>query len=558
MNDFSNEKSLVKMGIIRFNAWLRKKISSLPENKVYRNDVPKDIDLLCFDFNSIIHNAAQKIYKYGSSSGDDVIFRKKLFEEYKSSGDFVLQRMKELHIKEILKTLDDIIGIVNPQKRVIIAVDGVVPESKMVQQRQRRFKSVAGRDETVFFDNNSISPGTDLMEEIESRVIAWMNSRKSPDIILSGHLTPGEGEHKIFEYLRGLRGDTELRTVIYGMDTDLIMLSLLEEKKIYLMRESFHKKGMFDYISISGLKETLDELMENPDAHKDFVMIIYLIGNDFVPHMPGLEDRDSCIDTMIEVYGNLKLHFTRGSDVDWSNLSKFIVALSEREPALLYEVHIQGMRYPMTSLEKNIHGEEFDYGGFRSDWYKNAFASKASSAVTDIYSVPVDEDQLITKMCFQYCSMISWMFKYYSEGTSSVRFNHKYMFHHTPILSDLASFLESNNGSFSLWEKEPLRGESIMFSALHQLVYILPPQSMNLLPKEFQQIYLQRELIDYFPKSVAEELEGKRADYEVVIFVPFIDIRRIIHACNLVPLTKERAAQVISRFERRNEVKLGR
>ena len=126
---------------------------------------------------------------------------------------------------------------------------------------------------------------------------------------MSGHEVPGEGEHKIMEYIRSIRSQDDynpnLRHCIYGLDADLIMLGLvthdphfallreevtfgpqrkvgpkdLHDQKFYLL----HLSLLREYLSLE-FQEIENQLNFEYDFDRildDFILIMYVIGNDF-------------------------------------------------------------------------------------------------------------------------------------------------------------------------------------------------------------------------------------------------------------------------------------
>lgn len=292
----------------------------------------------------------------------------------------------EEHMYEnIFLYLDRLFRIVRPKKLVYMAIDGVAPRAKMNQQRARRFRASQEREEMErevdklrqdweaegktlpnkqkghFFDSNVITPGSNFLHKMSEAIRYYIHDRTTNDplwqklkfrVILSDANIPGEGEHKVMQFIRLQRAQPEynpnLRHCLYGADADLIMLGLAtheahfaiirevvipkSEKKCTLCGGTGHvasectgeeeevqaEMGIqkpFQILSIPVLRQYLQlqfgELKERmPDTLPfdfercidDFVFMCFYVGNDFLPHLPSLNIRDGSIDQMLSLY----------------------------------------------------------------------------------------------------------------------------------------------------------------------------------------------------------------------------------------------------------------
>jgi 5'-3' exoribonuclease 2 len=87
------------------------------------------------------------------------------------------------------------------------------------------------------FDSNVITPGTTFLSGVADAIRSYVRDRlashrlwKNLTVIFSDANCPGEGEHKIMEFIRQERAsatyDPNQTHCIYGADADLIMLGL--------------------------------------------------------------------------------------------------------------------------------------------------------------------------------------------------------------------------------------------------------------------------------------------------------------------------------------------
>jgi 5'-3' exonuclease len=222
---------------------------------------------------------------------------------------------EERLIEEVIAYLDYIIDIARPKETVYIAVDGVVPAAKRRQQRMRRWITQTNGDEPAW-NKNAITPGTEFMNTLSSKLDIYIAKREflHPKVHwrVSGPNEPGEGEHKIMKQLRLLPSIDYNVHFIYGLDADLILLTILHcavyhpAESFFLYREDLGKDNQIVYNNPSAegrAQESLIifsiELLMKHIAERrakvldmkqtwiawmiDYVFIMSLLGNDFVP-----------------------------------------------------------------------------------------------------------------------------------------------------------------------------------------------------------------------------------------------------------------------------------
>jgi 5'-3' exonuclease len=169
------------MGIKHFFRWFK---NSFSENiqKMRKGDTFADeeieieVDNFFIDMNGLFHGSAQRAYEYGAHAPLPRLLGKR--RQNRRGG---LQRQLKC-FKDVCDTVEMLVKIVNPRKRVILCVDGPAPLSKQNQQRQRRFRSAMERDEkTQSFDSNCITPGTKWMDFLSKYIDWWIRKKMSED-----------------------------------------------------------------------------------------------------------------------------------------------------------------------------------------------------------------------------------------------------------------------------------------------------------------------------------------------------------------------------------------
>lgn len=301
------------------------------------------------------------------------------------SDDDTLNRMTEDQMySAIFNSIDHLFDIIKPKEVFYMAIDGVAPRAKMNQQRARRFRTAYEAEQNLRkaiqlgadipkedpFDSNAITPGTEFMAKLTENLKYFIHKKMSEDsrwsnikIILSGHEVPGEGEHKIMEFIRSMKAqdnyNPNVRHCIYGLDADLIVLGLVSHDPHFsLLREevtfgprSRKKTGdvhdqKFFLLHLSLLREYMglefedlrDKVSFDYDFERildDFILIMYVIGNDFLPHLPDLHINKGAFPLLIGAFKQSIIHMdgylNEGGKINFERLGIWLDYLSEFE-----------------------------------------------------------------------------------------------------------------------------------------------------------------------------------------------------------------------------------
>ena len=130
------------------------------------------------------------------------------------------------------------------------------------------------------FHSNCITPGTPFLHKCSQHILEFIKDKLQNDprwydltIIFSGHDVPGEGEHKILEFIRHEKHkpnyDPNTSHCIFGQDGDLMMLGLaMHEPHTCLLREevvfdSSRRKAVEKLAQIEHERSSKEEVAEN-------------------------------------------------------------------------------------------------------------------------------------------------------------------------------------------------------------------------------------------------------------------------------------------------------
>ncbi len=427
------------------------------------------------------------------------------------------------------------------------------------------------------WDTSNITPGTEFMKSLTNKIKEYFEDLVSKlkyrvkNIIISCSDDNGEGEHKIYLNIRcNIPYHTNSTTVVYGLDADLIMLALNHAdiiKKIYLFRETpyFIKNinknlnpnelYLFDISNFATLiisdiinfdiniDTDVASIFESNDnttiisMYKnvlfDYVFICFLLGNDFLPHFPSINIRTNGIDKLISAYKHLFCYRSKSTNIEnltnnkkiiWKNFREYIKYLSEFEVLYLRDEIEDRNKYEKYILSKvHSHTKEYSFQLIPSkerdiEKYINPYVDGWKTRYYKmLFDINIDDNRR-REICVNYLEGIEFTFKYYNNGCPDWRW--KYNYHYPPLLEDLLKYIPYFNVEFI---PENAINKNNPISEYTQLCYVLPRNSLNLLPIPIMNSLIQK--YDYWHNEYYE-LKWTYCKYfwESHVIMPEIDI----------------------------------
>ena len=535
------------MGIPSYFSYIIKNHGSILQKAmdITRNNI--HFHSLYMDCNSILYDSYRDVTTTASSS------KKRL------SQDTLENEILKITIEKIQYYIEKI----RPSDTIYIAFDGVAPFAKMEQQRTRRYRSMY--ESTIFSkpstDNTEntddelsqqssmmFTPGTIFMQKLSKRMKTEFNCTGTTALCKFGvqHILiatpdePGEGEHKLYAHIREnadkfaassgqSHGVDNPKIAVYGLDADLIMLSLFHltyAPEIYVFREApafaalyldpdFNPNKNPDtnepwFIDIAKLGRSLASEMDcsAPDPHRmnDYVFLCFFLGNDFLPHFPALNIRTHGIQRLMDIYrkciGNTPERFllsrTTPPTINWSEVTRFITELAKYETQFIHQEYSFRKKwdsktpeqYPRKTIDDErrlledipiLFRQEETYISPKQDGWEYRYYQRLLSP-TQTNMTKDDKKQV----CIHYLEGLEWVCHYYTQGCMHWRW--KYPHAYPPLLKDLAIYSPPLQTRFIHPNEDPYSMRP--FHPNTQLLYVLSPNCHSTILPESVKKYI--------------------------------------------------------------------
>lgn len=544
------------MGIPEFSKFLA------AYNRGSERKIPVDVSGINIDLNSLLYFS---LTVYGVKEAEDskklaTIVKKLETPEGKTE-------LQDAYFRQVWDNILKLVKLFNPENYLHIAADGVAPVAKISQQRSRRYRLQLQEPKT--FNTLKLTAGTQFMRDLDKYIREKLETHQAdlaPKIYYSSHMVPGEGEHKILDFFREGKATGNKNHIVIGNDNDYIPLLMgLKLPHIVIYNQEFEKVYYIDYIRGQmlielGVIDFSGSIKAGYDQNRvidDIVLMTIMIGNDFLPPMPGLNSLPKSLNTLFEVY-KLQLpdkrYLTRNGELVNKNFKRFTEKLKDYEDQLLGSLKLNMQMKPIPEVTKAVtvidaEGSKFEVNQKlfnRSWWEKFTPLELDGKEVPDIVRELYKDLKINPKnnVLQTYYNSIKWILGYYLKGTYTINLNWYYPYYWPPTISSFAEYLE--NPEDMNWDVP-----EYSFSVIHQLLVVIPPKYENFIPKPVRGL-ISGNLGDIAPIDFIFEDAGTIYKDQVIPLIPIINPYRILYEVSKIKLDED----VIAKYSAASELVL--
>jgi 5'-3' exonuclease len=592
------------MGVPGFFSWLLKNKNKLGSKNIINDNIQK-VKYLMLDTNCLLHPCV-----------NNIIQKYKLGEIIINNNKSIREELEELIWKKIEDYILDIINRVNPEN-LLIAIDGVAPMGKILQQRQRRYKylydskikldsNVINNIKCIKYDNGielpeipissiELTPGTDYMERIHKKMEEFTKKlSKKINIVYSSYHEEGEGEHKILQYIKN---NSNIKPsdviVIYGLDADLLFLSLGVgyNHNLYIMREVqiFNNKEVnlddeinYNYVEIKQLHNLIKNLGISTN---DFIILCYLIGNDFIPGLLTTDVKKGGLDKIFSAYDNLlnKLKIDR-LDENRNIKSNLVIKERDNNEYIINEVILielfKEILWTERHIWKNINREyinrnnsehdhkdkySINYENINSNNFEeikikqikkekekisnmNNFKLGISNNTNFVEKIEFNSDLeyysyylgiecinidklIILKMVKDYITTIQWCINYYLKDCKSWSWGYSYMI--SPLIKDIIKYYPKK---IEIIEKKR------ELNPVEQLILAIPPNTYKYVIEKdiIEKIQNEKKIGYMFPESFDIDVNKEMIYWKCQVKIPMVEYNEYIKAIKKININNSK------------------
>lgn len=374
------------------------------------------------------------------------------------------------------------------------------------------------------------------------------------------------------------------RHCMYGQDADLIMLGLVShEPHFTLLREivdfgggfqrndnalkavtKFTKQSDFQLLHLSILREYLaidfaygldPKTVDLESIIDDWVFMTFLVGNDFLPHMPTLDISHGAFDLLFNTYKEQRRtwgegeYLTQAGEIkDAARLEAFLKIIGAAETETFESLEASDAQFVQKQRRWNkrdgkaagpsdaelAEAENAKQGDYQSMLEEMIDNHGEDGQFVEGWELPTDnktkdhkgryyfeklkltpaniDDHLALRQ--SYIEGLMWCLAYYYRGCIS--WGWFYPYHYGPLISDLTD-LPNVFKKINFEIGAPLK-------PFEQLMSCLPPASASIVPKPYRKLMCNADspIIHFYPEDFEVDMNGKRYGSNIFFFFHFL------------------------------------